>query len=258
MVVGVGKGTHRAADKVQEYLRKSEDDNYFLQLDIRKFFYRIDRDILTRQIENKIKDKRLMDVIKLFIVYPDRVGIPIGNLLSQVFALIYLNPVDHYIKRVLKIKMYVRYVDDFVLFNLSKEQSRICKELIEKFIRAELNLELSKFNISKTSNGINFVGYRAKKSFRLIRKHSLYKFNKKLKQGNINSMNSILSHALHTSSFDTLCNKVINKNPRLAINITLVYRRILNVLFPLNYKENKCLSLDINESLLENFLTQQH
>jgi retron-type reverse transcriptase len=226
----VGKGTHRAANKTQEFMRNSKDDNYFLQLDIRKFFYRIDRDILFKLIQNKIKDDKLLVIIKKFIRYPDVTGIPIGNLLSQLFALIYLNPVDHYIKRELKCKLYVRYVDDFVLFNLPKETANDFKNKIEKFISDNLKLELSKFNISKVNNGINFVGYRTKKRTRLIRKHSLYNFKKKLKQQKIDSINSITSHALNTTSFDYLCELAILHDPCIVLKLPLVYKRVIELI----------------------------
>jgi RNA-directed DNA polymerase len=91
-----GKGTLRAANKAQQCLRQSDDNNYLLQLDISKFFYSIDRTILMQLIKKKIADQRLLSIIQLFLKYPHTVGIPIGNLLSQLFALIYLNEVDHY------------------------------------------------------------------------------------------------------------------------------------------------------------------
>jgi len=124
----VGKGTHAAADYAQAALRSSSSDSYFLQLDIRKFFYCIDRPILQRLIEKKIKDKRFVTVMMQFASYGEPVGIPIGNLLSQLYALIYLNPLDHFIKRELKAKLYCRYVDDFVIFGWDKQR---CVDALE-------------------------------------------------------------------------------------------------------------------------------
>ena len=99
-------------------LRSCPDDSYTLKLDIRKFFYSIDRRRLKKLIEKKIKDRRLVEAMMLFADMETNKGIPIGNLLSQIYALIYLNPLDHFIKRVLKVKRYVRYVDDFILIGI--------------------------------------------------------------------------------------------------------------------------------------------
>jgi RNA-directed DNA polymerase len=134
----------------------------------------------------------------LFTDYGAPVGIPIGNLLSQVYALIYLNPLDHFIKRELKVKRYCRYVDDFVLFDLTREQALSYKQRIIGFIASQLNLDLSKATIAKTSKGINFVGYRTWRSKRFIRKRSLYNFRQAIKQQCLESAVSILGHARKT------------------------------------------------------------
>ena len=70
-----------------------------LQLDIQKFFYSIDRSILRVLFERKIKDQQMVDLMMTFTVYESPLGIPIGNLLSQIYALIYMNLVDHFIVR---------------------------------------------------------------------------------------------------------------------------------------------------------------
>jgi len=211
----VGYGTHKAADYAQESLRKSDIDSYTIKLDIRKFFYRIDRSVLRKLIEKKIKDKRFVDIMMIFCDYPDHIGIPIGNLLSQIYALIFLNPLDHFIKRTLKIKYYCRYVDDFVLFNLTLEQCKNCLNRIKEFINKELNLQLSRYTIAKTSKGINFVGYRTWRSKRFIRKRSLYVFKKALKNKSYESLVSCLGHAKRTHSLKrmlTMIQEEINGN----------------------------------------------
>jgi retron-type reverse transcriptase len=195
-----GKGTHKAADYAQNALQKSAKDSYTLKLDIRKFFYRIDRTILNEQIKKKIKDKKLVTIMMMFTDYGDPVGIPIGNLLSQLYALIYLNPLDHFIKRELKVNLYCRYVDDFILFNLTKNQAIEYKEKIVNFINTTLNLELSKSTLAKTTKGVNFVGYRTWSSKRFIRKRSLFNFRTSLKKQNIESAVSIIGHAKNTHS----------------------------------------------------------
>ena len=107
-----GGGTHKASRYTQKEMRKYSGDLYFVKLDIKKFFYSIDRDILRVMFEKKIKDTRFVDLMCEFTEMNTDKGIPIGNLLSQLYALIYLNPLDHFVKRELKVKSYVRYVDD--------------------------------------------------------------------------------------------------------------------------------------------------
>jgi len=196
----IGYGTHKAADYAQAALQQIPRDSYTLKLDIRKFFYRIDRSILRTQIERKIKDARFVDLMTMFADHGEPEGIPIGNLLSQLYALIYLNPLDHYIKRELGIKHYCRYVDDFVLFGISRERALECQRLIIDFIRRELGLELSKSTIAPVARGINFVGYRTWASKRFIRRHSLGNYRVAMRRGEIESAASILGHARHTHS----------------------------------------------------------
>jgi RNA-directed DNA polymerase len=195
-----GKGTHAAADYAQAAMRSSTADSYILQLDIRKFFYSIDRAVLRTQIERQIKDKRFVGVMMQFAEYGQPVGIPIGNLLSQTYALIYMNPLDHFIKRDLGAKRYCRYVDDFVIFGWPRERCVEALAQIEAFVARELNLSLSRHSLHKCKRGLNFVGFRTWRSTRFVRKHSLYTFAQAAKAGNTEAIASCLGHALRTGS----------------------------------------------------------
>jgi hypothetical protein len=196
----LGKGTHRAADRAQDYLRQSPEGSYILQFDVRKYFYRIDRDILQSLWAKKIKDTRVLGLVKTFAEYPDKTGIPIGNLLSQLGALIYLNPLDHYIKRDLKVERYVRYVDDFILFGLSVDKAKQFRDVISQWLSENLKLELSKWIIQPVKRGVNFVGFRTWRKTRFVRKRAMYNFNTSLKNGKLASVKSSLSHAINTAS----------------------------------------------------------
>jgi hypothetical protein len=194
-------------------------------MDIRKFFYRIDRDVLLALIECKIKDVRMLSVMQQFTNHGELTGIPIGNLLSQLYALIYLNPLDHYIKRELKVKLYCRYVDDFVLFNLTREQAIEYRGKIIDFITTRLNLELSKYTIAKTAKGVNFVGYRTWRTKRFIRRRSLYNFRKAVKQGKLDSIVSILGHARKTHSLKYLINYTKEHNNAIYSQLPKIYHK---------------------------------
>lgn len=189
-----GKGTHAAADYAQAALQASPRDSHTLKMDIRKFFYRINRDVLRKMIERKIKDKRFVNVMMLFADHGEPVGIPIGNLLSQVYALIYMNGVDHFVKRELRAKRYCRYVDDFIIFGIGKAQAVVCLQRIVEYIHS-LGLELSKYTIAAVKVGINFVGYRTWRNKRFIRKRSLFVFTRALRAGKADSAISVLGHA---------------------------------------------------------------
>lgn len=150
-------------------------------------------------------------------------GIPIGNYTSQFFANIYLNELDQYIKRDLKIKYYVRYMDDFILLLDTKQDCIILKEKIEQFLLHYLHLELnSKSRYYPASMGVNFCGYRIFPTHRLLRSSSKTKIKKKIKKWNkqyakntiefhtvLQSLNSWLAHSSHCDSYK-LQKKILN------------------------------------------------
>lgn len=212
-------GTHKASDCTQKFMQKYQANNCYLQVDLKRYFYSINRDILSNQLSRTIKDKKLLNLMKMFTVIPNMpVGIPIGNLLSQLYANIYLTDLDNFIKRNLKIENYVRYVDDFILIGLNKQQLVTYKNKLVLFLHSKLKMTLSKWRISTISKGINFVGYRTYKKYRLIRKYSLYNFTKKLKQQKQQSINSLLGHAKRTSSIKLMLYKILKTNLSIPTN----------------------------------------
>lgn len=224
----VGKGTHRASDRAQQFLRQSAPGNVILQLDIRKFYRSIVRATLRRLIERKIKDGRLVDLIMRFADDGGDTGVPIGSLLSQLDALIYLDPLDHFVKRVLKVRRYVRYVDDFILWCDSREQAVEHRDAIIAFLADSLALTLSRWTIAPVSRGVNFVGFRTWRKRRFVRKHSLFRFSRSLKAGDVASLNSILGNALRTSSHAHMCRRIREERPELIHQIPSVRNRHAN------------------------------
>ena len=108
---------------------------------------------------------------------------PIGNLTSQFFANVYLNELDYFVKHKLKVKYYIRYVDDFVILHKSKEQLGIWKDSIDKFLKERLKIELhpQKSKIISLSKGVDFLGFRNFWNHRLLRKRNIRKMQKKIK-----------------------------------------------------------------------------
>jgi len=107
---------------------------------------------------------------------------PLGNLTSQFFANVYLNELDHYIKEILQIKYYIRYVDDFVILSDSKEQLQSYLDLIKLFLNDVLNIELhpEKTQIEKLEGGTGFLGFRIFYNHKLIKKSNIRKFRNKI------------------------------------------------------------------------------
>jgi len=211
----IGKGTHRAADQAQRFLRAVPTDSYTLQIDVRRFYYRINRDILRGLIERRIKDRRLVGLMMRFAATDEPLGLPIGNLLSQLYGLIYLDPFDQFVKRELKARRYVRYVDDSILFGLERDEAHEHLRRIQDWLADNLSLELSKWTIAPVSRGVNFVGFRTWRSTRFPRKRSLYRFSRSLRRGDVASLNAIMGHALHTGSHRHFCRRIRAERPDL-------------------------------------------
>lgn len=110
------------------------EEYYILKMDIAKYFDNINKNILLKILERKIKDKDLIWLIKEILFAQKREkDLEIGNYTSQMFANIYLNEVDQYIKHELKVKYYCRYLDDSVLMVKTKEEAKEILEKIKKF-----------------------------------------------------------------------------------------------------------------------------
>lgn len=199
-----GRGTHAAADYAQAALQAAPRDSFTLQMDIRHFFRSIPHQLLRRLIECVIKDQRLVDVMMLFTDagHGSRTGIPIGNLLCQLYALISLNPLDHFVKRVIGARWYCRYVDDFVIFGVSTRAEAVeTLRRIEAFL-AGMGFELSRWSIASTRRGANFVGYRTWAGKRFIRRRALYNFRRAVRAGRNDRVQSLLGHARRTHSLN--------------------------------------------------------
>jgi hypothetical protein len=214
-----GKGSLRASDRAQHFMRKSDKESYILQMDMKKFYYSIQYDILEESISRVIKDRNVVDLMMSYCNDESGIGLNIGNLLSQLYGLIYLDRLDHYIKRRLKQKYYVRYVDDFVVFNIkSIDEAKALKLDIETYINSHLSMSFSKWKIVKVQKGINFVGFRTWRMGRFVRKRTLHNFTKYLKQNDHIRMSSILEHSRHTKSYKYFINKIIESKKFSLVN----------------------------------------
>jgi hypothetical protein len=276
-----GKGTLKAVKRLQSFTCKITKNQtkkcFYLQLDIFNFFMSIDKNILYNILCKKIKNKNILHLLKTVLFHnpindyvqkgpnykqqkvpfhkslfnvENGKGLPIGNLTSQLFANIYLNELDQYLKHILKIKYYVRYVDDFVILADNKKELLFYKSKITFFLNDALSLRFKESNLlAPITNGINFVGYIIKPKYLLSRNRNIKNIYKKLnlfKKENINlnykytlfkydnisnlinSLNSYFGYLKHS-----MCKKIIE-------NIILKYS-FLN--FYVYFNENKVLSI---------------
>lgn len=157
---------------------------YILKCDISKFFANINHDILKNKLLRRIKDKDALKIV-FDIIDSNTDGLFIGSMTSQILAIFYLNDLDHFIKETLKIKYYVRYQDDFLLFHHSKDYLKHCLSEITTFLEKE-KLELNiKTRIYKNTNNFLFLGRNKNSQYaryrnvkrKLKSKYKLYKNN---------------------------------------------------------------------------------
>ena len=213
------KGGHKAVDDLQIMMRKMKrkyQHYYILKCDIKDYFHSINRNILFQLMKEKISDKKLLKFThKIIFDESDDTGIPIGNYTSQFFANIYLNELDHYVKEVLKIKYYVRYMDDFIILCENKEQAKQYYELTENFVKEHLKLEFNrKSRYYPNSLGVDFCGYITYETHRKVRKRSkkgmrkkIKKWNEEFEKGTLDlyevqrCWNSWLGHISHADTF---------------------------------------------------------
>jgi len=194
-----GKGTHAGIRRCRQFLQKHQ---FVLKSDIQKYFPSVDHAILKTLISKKIACPRTVELIfkiidnsneqefvpeyfpgdDLFTLLDRRRGLPMGNLTSQFFANVYLSPLDHFVKEVLRLD-YVRYVDDFVVFANHKNTLIEARRAIESFLAEHLRLRLHprKTHISPCEKGITFLGQRVFRTHQKLKNENVRRFRKRLR-----------------------------------------------------------------------------
>lgn len=171
----IGKGIHKGSAKTMEFVRKYK---YCLKADVSKFYPSIKHDILFDIINKKIKCNKTLALLRDIIYSVD--GVPIGNYTSQWFGNLYLNELDTLVKSDLKVKGYLRYCDDFVLFHDDKSFLRDISIIIQDFLWNKLRLILSKCSVFPINHGVDFLGYRHFDNYILLRKSTTKRVAKRL------------------------------------------------------------------------------
>ena len=183
------KGSKYAMNLLKKYFNKllinnKDNEIYCLKIDISKYFYTIDHNILLDMVSKKIYDKDVFNLVKLVIsetnkdyinnninyynnkyntdipLYKNNKGLSIGAMSSQFLAIFFLNDIDHYLKEELKSKYFIRYMDDFIILDNNKEKLKKIYRIIDNKLKSKkLNIN-KKSNIYRCSNGFSFLGYK--------------------------------------------------------------------------------------------------
>lgn len=225
------KGTHEAVHRIQHYMRLAQwkyEEPYIVKIDVRKFFYSINRDILKTIYRKKIPESE-QDFLRILDMIVDsspegEKGLPLGNVTSQDFANIYLNEIDQFCKRYLGLKWYVRYMDDICIIVKDRETARDVLAKIRTYVKDHLDLELNeKTHIYPLAQGINTLGFRihtthleVRNSSKAAMKRRIKKIDEKVQSGRLTkkqaqqSVNAWLGHARHSNSYN-LAKKIFEK-----------------------------------------------
>lgn len=233
-----GKGTHAGANKVQAMMRdclRRHGTLYALKADVRKYFASVDHAHLKRVIRRKIGDPRMLKLIDETIDsysepgHPGK-GIPIGNLSSQLFANVYLDQLDHWVKHRRTESWYARYMDDFVVLHPCKAHLQALRIDAERYLADNLDLELNHktgvFPVAtRHGRGLDFLGYHLWPHKRRLRKASLKRFKRRVRRlqrlhasGHIpisdvrQQLKSWLAHANHGQATAAV-GKFLNQHP---------------------------------------------
>ncbi len=238
-----GKGTLAAVHRFDIFMKRvscngrlvknAMDNNqirgYALKADIRKYFDAVDQHKLVEIIQQKITDKKIIWLIKRildnFQTDTGHKGIPLGNYTSQFFANVYLHELDQFVKHNLKVRYYIRYVDDFVLFSKNREKLRRWKKEIDCFLGKQLLLELhpEKSRIIPLKEGLTFLGYTIFYHHKRLKKNNLKKFKQNFADKTALYQNGFIAYEKLLLSFSgwfgyakwadtySLCRNVLNE-----------------------------------------------
>ena len=171
------RGTHAAARRYCEFVRARRGVGYLVQCDVQRYFASVDHRVLLELVARRVGDRRLLALVASLVEHgaetPGR-GMPIGNLTSQMFANLYLDPLDHFVKEELRVRHYIRYMDDTVLLADDRAEARTRLREVERFLAERLHLRLNprRVRLAPLACACDFLGYVHRSSV-ISRPHSL-------------------------------------------------------------------------------------
>jgi len=204
------KGMHKAMNRFRALAYKTSKNHsrtcWVLKCDIRKFFDSIDHKILMDSLSRYIPDRDIMSLLDEVIesydskIYGQDIGLPLGNLTSQLLANVYMNDFDQWVKHKLKVKYYLRYADDFMVLNDDKEYLEKILPEIGQFLSKELKLTLhpNKISIRTMASGVDYLGWVHFTDHRVLRNTTKRKSINRIKisptNATLQSYLGLLSH----------------------------------------------------------------
>ena len=201
----IGKGQYKAIGAFRYFIKLVSNQNhgrcFVLKCDVKKYFDNINQQILLGLIKQKVSCEKILRIIEEIVFSyhslsdPNK-GIPLGNVTSQVFANIYLNILDEYVKKELRCRFYIRYNDDFVIVSNNNEELEKMRTKIIDFTRGKLFLDIPfhKTSIRKIQWGIDFLGFTIIPEAMLLRNKTKNKIYANINMKNRDSYFSILKH----------------------------------------------------------------
>ena len=177
------RGILRASRHLKKILvNDRKNTKYCLKLDIKKFYPSLDKEILKQKFRRKIKDNDVLHLLDIIIDSSEE-GVPIGNYTSQWFANFYLQDLDHYIKEQLKVKYYVRYMDDMLLFHRNKKELHKIKLAVDDFLEKEhLKIKENWQLFKLDSRPLDFIGYRFYRGRTTLRSSNFLRIKRRIKR----------------------------------------------------------------------------
>ena len=202
------KGTHKALNRFRDFGRKVSKNNtktcWILKCDIRRFFASINHGILTKFLKEYIQDENIIWLLERVISSfntKDKIGVglPLGNLTSQLLVNIYMNKFDQFMKHRMKVKYYIRYADDFVILDTDKDYLWELTPKVADFLEEELKLQLhpDKLFVKTLSSGVDFLGWVHFPNCRVLRtatKKKMFRRIKEIKNNEEKRVNTITSY----------------------------------------------------------------
>ncbi len=172
-----GAGTHAAVIAAQSLMRNGY--TWHLKIDFAKYFASIDREKLHAEIKRKISCRKTLEIIESFVP-KSGLGLPIGNLTSQLFANVYGHILDRHLTHTIGIKSWLRYMDDTIIFSHSKEHLAVVQQSLGWFCDVRMGMVFSRWSIAPAERGLDWLGYRVWPTHKLLRRRSVVAAKRKI------------------------------------------------------------------------------
>ena len=207
---------------------------YMLQCDVRHYYETVDHAVLKALLRRKLKDQRLLALLDHIIDHPlpgslPGKGLPSGNLTSQYFANLYLGELDHLVKERLRLKGYVRYMDDILVFAETKAHLHATLASMRSFLHDTLRLTLKEevVRIAPVTQGIAFLGVRIYPGLIRLQRKTLVRFGRRVRQREAQYQCGMIDEETLARSVASVVGHIRHANTLTARRASLTAARLL-------------------------------